>query len=943
MHSNAVKADSLAHPILQLLLCITVLLALASCTGGSNGDSIGISADQTGTDPVAVAVPIAFIKRPLPVDTQDVPDLRDPNAFHSGAELYVRQQSSSTNEIAVHDQIIAIAAAEEGVDIDQIELDIKDLESSYDGTTLIFAARAVPAPVNTNLELTTWNIWLYDIENKQARYLINDRLLRNEGFDSGGGQDTAPYFLNDEEIIFSSTRQINSQAKQLNEGRSQLYSALTESRTNPASVLHRFSPDDGSNTIKQLSFNPNHDIDPVILDNGQILFSRFNSATNHYSFYTVNPDGLQMSMLYGHRSSDTGSPGTTVNFTQARELPDGRIVSILKTFAAPSLGGNLVIIDKDNYVEINQPIWNSTSSSNSQGQINAINIEVRTDTIRSEGGQFAAVYPLNDDTQRLLVSWSPCRVVNDLSRPIPCNLDPNETYTTLAPPLYGIWMLDATNNTQQPVVLAQEGFYISEIVAAQQRNFPSLAPLIDGTNSDIISAEQGQLIIDSVYDIDGTDSSPSGISNHAEPGTTAFSSRPARFIRLIKAVPLPNDDVIDIPNYAFGVGGNTMREILGYSIIEPDGSVNTTVPANTAFTIDIVDANARRISNRHNHWLQLAPGEKLHCVGCHDRNSDQAHGRVDSKPSSANRGAQPRNDGSMGFFATLAELHAFEGDTMATIYDLRRPVNNEDITERQLSLHPVYQDEWTDPVINTTDNPIDLTYDNQWVTDPNWTNVAAPIVVPNLDPNLDSRIVINYVDHIQTIWSRIRTAVNDANGNPIDSCVGCHNTNNDTAVPPGQLDLTNLPSDINPDHFRSYRELLTNDNEQWIDDAGRLSDRERLCNSLDANGDPVVDANNNPVIVTENLTIRRNLAANSAAASSAFFNCFNGGSCGTSNSPKAALRPECIEGEGTPEPPTANTVDHNGLLSEAELRLISEWLDIGAQYYNNPFDFRLAP
>ena len=26
------------------------------------------------------------------------------------------------------------------------------------------------------------------------------------------------------------------------------------------------------------------------------------------------------------------------------------------------------------------------------------------------------------------------------------------------------------------------------------------------------------------------------------------------------------------------------------------------------------------------------------------------------------------------------------------------------------------------------------------------------------------------------------------------------------------------------------------------------------------------------------------------------------------------------------------------MLSEAELRLLSEWLDIGAQYYNNPFD-----
>lgn len=29
---------------------------------------------------------------------------------------------------------------------------------------------------------------------------------------------------------------------------------------------------------------------------------------------------------------------------------------------------------------------------------------------------------------------------------------------------------------------------------------------------------------------------------------------------------------------------------------------------------------------------------------------------------------------------------------------------------------------------------------------------------------------------------------------------------------------------------------------------------------------------------------------------------------------------------------------HDGRLTPAELRLISEWLDIGGQYYNNPFD-----
>jgi hypothetical protein len=35
---------------------------------------------------------------------------------------------------------------------------------------------------------------------------------------------------------------------------------------------------------------------------------------------------------------------------------------------------------------------------------------------------------------------------------------------------------------------------------------------------------------------------------------------------------------------------------------------------------------------------------------------------------------------------------------------------------------------------------------------------------------------------------------------------------------------------------------------------------------------------------------------------------------------------------------TGGSVDHSGFMNENELRLLREWIDIGAQYYNNPFD-----
>jgi hypothetical protein len=54
------------------------------------------------------------------------------------------------------------------------------------------------------------------------------------------------------------------------------------------------------------------------------------------------------------------------------------------------------------------------------------------------------------------------------------------------------------------------------------------------------------------------------------------------------------------------------------------------------------------------------------------------------------------------------------------------------------------------------------------------------------------------------------------------------------------------------------------------------------------------------------------MTAGSAAASTAFLRMFDG---------------------SFPDP----VLNHTGYLSPAELRLIVEWLDIGGQYYNDPF------
>jgi hypothetical protein len=171
----------------------------------------------------------------------------------------------------------------------------------------------------------------------------------------------------------------------------------------------------------------------------------------------------------------------------------------------------------------------------------------------------------------------------------------------------------------------------------------------------------------------------------------------------------------------------------------------------------------------------------------------------------------------------------------------------------------------------------------------------------------------------------------DAGGLPVDNCLGCHDGESTTVVAAGQLDLSALSSDIDPDHMRSYRELLSTDTEQWIDAAGNVADRQRLCTEVDVDG--------NILTLTQTLSLSAPMRAGRANSSSAFFDCFEGGSCGLDSAPP--LPANCIEDGGIVIPATRNTIDHSGMLSPSELHLISEWLDIGAQYYNNPFDSRL--
>ena len=231
--------------------------------------------------------------------------------------------------------------------------------------------------------------------------------------------------------------------------------------------------------------------------------------------------------------------------------------------------------------------------------------------------------------------------------------------------------------TLSPILSAESGTTLIDPVIMHARSpTPTFIPDFVPTGAAATLANNanggiGILAIRSVYDFDGVDTVPTATGNAlpniaalADPKQATADQRPARFIRIEKAVEIPDKTVRKINDSAFGPAGMGMREILAYAPVEPDGSVKLEVPANVPFTIDILDKHARRIGAQHTSWLQLRPGETKTCNGCHTAGSTStpSHGRS-GLTASVNAGASAAG---AVFPDTLASLPAANaGDTMA--------------------------------------------------------------------------------------------------------------------------------------------------------------------------------------------------------------------------------------------------------------------------------------
>jgi hypothetical protein len=829
---------------------------LSGCSSGSSSSSTTVDGD----------VSIAYVKRPVAA----VGNPTEAYTFSAGGDLYIREKSSPS---APETNITAAYTKGHG--------DVSDPEVSYDGTKLLFAMRCEAGasasclnPDGTGND-TNWRIWEYDISRKTFTRIA---CTVASGI-TPPGDDVDPAYLPDGRIVFVSNRQVGSRQHMAEAGQTP-FAYLDEYERQRTTALHVM--DANGQNCQQISYNQSHDRNPTVLQNGDIMYSRWDhvGGRNQFTIFTTHVDGTELFVKYGAHSN-------VVSFLHPREMPNGEVISDAMPLSRTHEGGALMMIDINNYSEINEPAPNAPPGG--VGQVQPTAHDVNYGRGISRYGRFTTPYPLWDGTNRVLVSWTAsCAATNScvmVTNPLTGAREQSDENT---PPVYGVYMFDLGTKSMRPVVIAPPGYAVLDPVAIQPRPVPgagttsTVDSTLAGTTSQLNTMGVGILDVQSVYDTDDKQrmgdavlvsglgesipkvtsipASPApnqcyvsklgaaDICRLKDPAQTTAAQRPARFIRVTRAVPTQQG----ISRAAIGETDFEMQQILGYVPVEPDGSFRIAVPADIPLGLTVIDSAGRGFQT-HTSWIQVRPGEIRTCHGCHS----------------------PRRDNALNVAPNVAGYHSNVLNAMAAANSENMAgTHNRVYGDVSMQLQPnlVYTDIWTDPAKagRPADAPLTIDYS------------GVPVAPVNG--------VIDYETNIAPLWAKQRTLPGGGSGD----CTTCHDGSGTGVDGRHALDLRNTTGGAG--RQASYDSLLIGDPQ------------------LDANGLPVLTVDNGEIRVVESeAQVVPGLARGSHLIEVLF---------------KQELKSAY----------TLGATDHSAMLNASELRLVSEWIDLGAQYYNSPRD-----
>ncbi len=336
--------------------------------------------------------------------------------------------------------------------------------------------------------------------------------------------------------------------------------------------LYLLDPDSAS--VRQLCFDQDHNWYPSVLNNGRVLFTRWEYTDTPHAFnrllFHMNPDGTEQMEYYGSNSYWPNA------IFYARAVPGhpSKVVGIVTGHHGVARMGELVIFD---------PAKGRFEAGGVVQRIPGYGKKVEPvlldNLVDKSWPKFLHPYPLSD--KYFLVS---------------CQPTPQS--------LWGIYLVDVFDN--MTLLHEVDGYALLEPIPFRKTPRPPIIP--DKTD---LKRSDGLVYLSDIY---------------AGPGLKGVPRGAVKQLRLFTY------------HFAYqGMGGQQdrvgldgpwdIKRVLGTAPVYEDGSAYFRVPANTPISLQPLDADGKALQLMRS-WLTAMPGEFVSCAGCHERQNTSQPNRT---------------------------------------------------------------------------------------------------------------------------------------------------------------------------------------------------------------------------------------------------------------------------------------------------------------------------
>lgn len=363
-------------------------------------------------------------------------------------------------------------------------------------------------------------------------------------------EDNDPCYLPDGEIVFISTR-------------SQSFGRCHGGRYNPAWVLYKC--DNNGDNIHQLSYGNENEYEPAVLNDGRIIFTRWEYTNRHemlfHKLWTCRPDGTSVAHYYGN---DTLAP---MEVLESTAIPGtDKIVATAQGHHSYNTG-TTVIVD-------------TTFEDNGETPITHVTPETPySETYGWPSPHFSHPYPVNEEL--FFVSRANHKI-------------PPQGHT---PPVNdrAIYLVDTLGGRE--LIFEDPNVASFSPIAIRKRVRPPVIPPMTPADA----PDFGTVYVQNAY---LTRNDP---EKKIQPGTikairvNAIGVQP-RAHRSPCSMTVP----VEIP-----------KKVLGTVPVNADGSAYFKVPAGVSLQLQILDQNGMAVLTEKS-FFYMQPGETRSCVGCHE-------------------------------------------------------------------------------------------------------------------------------------------------------------------------------------------------------------------------------------------------------------------------------------------------------------------------------------